>query len=87
MINVLFIFQVWYKNVPHTGLVSYKKDQQWVKRSNDRLIFPGGGTQFKHGALHYIDYVEEVRCNECEVISKKTVGEISVFNWHLIEKI
>lgn len=51
--------EVWYKNVPHPGLVSYKADQNWVKKSNDRLIFPGGGTQFKHGALHYIDYVEE----------------------------
>lgn len=51
--------EVWFNNVPHPGLVSYKADQNWVKKTNDRLIFPGGGTQFKHGALHYIDYVEE----------------------------
>ncbi|KAI5073340.1 hypothetical protein GOP47_0011353 [Adiantum capillus-veneris] len=51
--------EVWYANVPHPGLVSYKKDQNWVKKTNDRLIFPGGGTQFKHGALHYIDYLEQ----------------------------
>lgn len=51
--------EVWFYNVPHPGLVSYKADQNWVKKTNDRLIFPGGGTQFKHGALHYIDYVEE----------------------------
>ncbi|KAH7447690.1 hypothetical protein KP509_01G117100 [Ceratopteris richardii] len=51
--------EVWYSNVPHPGLISYKKDQNWVKKTNDRLIFPGGGTQFKHGALHYIDFIEE----------------------------
>eukprot|EP00250_Pteridium_aquilinum_P016466 c23115_g1_i1 orf=463-2748(-) len=51
--------EVWYANVPHPGLVSYKKDQNWVKKTNDKLIFPGGGTQFKHGALHYIDYLEQ----------------------------
>lgn len=51
--------EVWYANVPHPGLISYKKDQNWVKKTNDRLIFPGGGTQFKHGALHYIDYLEQ----------------------------
>ncbi|KAH7447140.1 hypothetical protein KP509_01G093300 [Ceratopteris richardii] len=51
--------EVWYANVPHPGLISYKKDQNWVKKSNDKLIFPGGGTQFKQGALHYIDYIQE----------------------------
>ncbi|MQL46449.1 hypothetical protein EI019_24875, partial [Escherichia coli] len=23
------------------------------------LTFPGGGTQFKHGALHYIDFIQQ----------------------------
>ena len=55
--------QIWYNNVPHPGLVSYKKDQNWVKKSGDKLIFPGGGTQFKHGALHYIDFIEQVKDN------------------------
>ena len=49
--------QIWYSNVPHPGLVSYKKDQNWVKKAGDKLIFPGGGTQFKHGAMHYIDHL------------------------------
>jgi hypothetical protein len=56
--------QVWFSNVPHTELASYKSDQNWVKLSDDKLklIFPGGGTQFKteHGALHYIEYIEKV---------------------------
>jgi hypothetical protein len=53
--------QAWYDNVPHVGLVQYKKDQNWVKKQGEKLIFPGGGTQFKHGAGHYIDWVQKVR--------------------------
>ncbi|KAG2615159.1 hypothetical protein PVAP13_3NG071500 [Panicum virgatum] len=47
--------KIWYHNVPHTGLASYKGHQNWVKVSGEHLTFPGGGTQFKHGALHYIE--------------------------------
>lgn len=41
--------------------MSYKADQNWVKVSPDeqKLIFPGGGTQFKHGAMHYIDFLQQ----------------------------
>jgi hypothetical protein len=55
-----FLLQIWLDNAPHTKLVSYKKDQNWVKLIGDKLVFPGGGTQFKHGASKYIDNVEEV---------------------------
>ncbi|KAI5069484.1 hypothetical protein GOP47_0016133 [Adiantum capillus-veneris] len=51
--------EVWFSNVPHPGLVSYKKDQNWVKKAGDKLMFPGGGTQFKHGAVHYIEFIEQ----------------------------
>ncbi|XP_072964746.1 probable methyltransferase PMT26 [Typha angustifolia] len=50
---------IWYNNVPHTKLVAYKGHQNWVKVSGEYLTFPGGGTQFKHGALHYIDFIQE----------------------------
>ncbi|KAG0554549.1 hypothetical protein KC19_12G099500 [Ceratodon purpureus] len=52
--------EAWYDNVPHVGLVQYKKDQNWVKKQGEKLIFPGGGTQFKHGAGHYIDWVQKI---------------------------
>lgn len=52
--------QVWYSNVPHTRLAEYKGHQNWVKVSGDYLLFPGGGTQFKNGALHYIDTIQQV---------------------------
>ncbi|GAV88083.1 Methyltransf_29 domain-containing protein [Cephalotus follicularis] len=50
---------IWYNNVPHPKLVEYKKDQNWVRKSGDYFVFPGGGTQFKDGVTHYIDFVEK----------------------------
>lgn len=51
--------KIWYTNVPHTQLVEFKGHQNWVKVSGEYLTFPGGGTQFQHGALHYIDFIEK----------------------------
>ncbi|XP_020246133.1 probable methyltransferase PMT26 [Asparagus officinalis] len=51
--------KIWYHNVPHTKLAVVKGHQNWVKVSGEYLTFPGGGTQFKHGALHYIDVIQE----------------------------
>ncbi|XP_020226651.1 probable methyltransferase PMT23 [Cajanus cajan] len=50
---------IWYDNVPHTKLVEYKKEQNWVVKSEDYLVFPGGGTQFKEGVNHYTKFIEE----------------------------
>lgn len=55
-----FWLQIWYRNIPHTKLAVVKGGQNWVKVSGEYLTFPGGGTQFKHGALHYIDFIQEV---------------------------
>lgn len=54
---------IWYDNVPHPKLVEYKKDQHWVVKSGEYLIFPGGGTQFKDGVDHYIDFIEKTLAN------------------------
>ncbi|XVF14833.1 hypothetical protein REPUB_Repub09cG0095500 [Reevesia pubescens] len=51
--------KIWYYNVPHTKLAQIKGHQNWVKVTGEYLTFPGGGTQFKNGALHYIDFIEE----------------------------
>ena len=56
------VFQIWYDNVPHPKLVEYKKDQHWVVKSSEYLVFPGGGTQFKDGVDHYIEFMEKVYC-------------------------
>ncbi|GLT34277.1 hypothetical protein SLA2020_088010 [Shorea laevis] len=50
--------KIWYNNVPHTRLAVVKGHQNWVKVSGEHLTFPGGGTQFKKGALHYIDFIQ-----------------------------
>ena len=57
---LISFMQIWYTNVPHTKLAEYKGHQNWVKVTGEYLTFPGGGTQFKHGALHYIDFIQEV---------------------------
>nr|GLL19192.1 probable methyltransferase PMT27 [Ipomoea trifida] len=50
---------IWYPNVPHTLLAEFKGHQNWVKVSGEFITFPGGGTQFIHGALHYIDFIQQ----------------------------
>lgn len=52
--------EIWYNNVPYPKLVSYKKDQNWVRVEGEKFFFPGGGTQFKFGASNYIDSVEKL---------------------------
>ncbi|CAK9171500.1 unnamed protein product [Ilex paraguariensis] len=51
--------KIWYHNVPHTKLAEIKGHQNWVKVTGEFLTFPGGGTQFQHGALHYIDFIQQ----------------------------
>ncbi|KAL4310820.1 hypothetical protein GQ457_01G028650 [Hibiscus cannabinus] len=51
--------KIWYYNVPHTKLAEVKGHQNWVKVTGEYLTFPGGGTQFKNGALHYIDFIQK----------------------------
>ncbi|MFQ6643996.1 hypothetical protein Gotur_018287 [Gossypium turneri] len=50
---------IWYNNVPHPKLVEYKKEQNWVRKSGDYFVFPGGGTQFKNGVQSYIDFIHK----------------------------
>ncbi|CAO2828075.1 unnamed protein product [Amaranthus hypochondriacus] len=51
--------KIWFHNVPHPELAQVKGHQNWVKVTGEFLTFPGGGTQFIHGALHYIDFLEK----------------------------
>ncbi|KAF0923797.1 hypothetical protein E2562_007675 [Oryza meyeriana var. granulata] len=51
---------IWYNNDPHPKLVEYKKDQNWVTKSGEYLVFPGGGTQFKAGVTRYIQFIEQI---------------------------
>lgn len=52
--------EVWYSNVPHTRLVEDKGGQNWIELRGDKFTFPGGGTQFIHGADSYIDQMAQM---------------------------
>lgn len=54
------LIQVWYSNVPHAQLAEYKGGQNWITVDKDKFKFPGGGTQFIHGADDYIDQISRV---------------------------
>jgi hypothetical protein len=60
VLRTVFVSQIWYHNVPHAKLAEVKGHQNWVKMMGEFLTFPGGGTQFIHGALHYIDFLQQV---------------------------
>ncbi|CAO2834252.1 unnamed protein product [Amaranthus hypochondriacus] len=51
--------KIWFANVPHVKLVESKGHQNWIQVSGSYITFPGGGTQFKHGAMHYIDFIQK----------------------------
>ncbi|KAK8969796.1 putative methyltransferase PMT11 [Platanthera guangdongensis] len=52
--------EVWFNNVPHTRLAEDKGGQNWIRRDNDKFKFPGGGTQFIHGANQYLTQISEM---------------------------
>nr|VDC89791.1 unnamed protein product [Brassica oleracea] len=55
--------EVWFSNVPHTRLVEDKGGQNWISRDTkdkNKFKFPGGGTQFIHGADQYLDQISKM---------------------------
>ncbi|KAG9448162.1 hypothetical protein H6P81_014290 [Aristolochia fimbriata] len=52
--------EVWFSNVPHPRLAEDKGGQNWIQRVKDKFRFPGGGTQFIHGADQYIDQMSQM---------------------------
>ncbi|MCL7032518.1 hypothetical protein MKW94_007709, partial [Papaver nudicaule] len=51
--------EVWFVNVPHTRLVEDKGGQNWITKVKDKFVFPGGGTQFIHGADEYLNQISK----------------------------
>ncbi|KAL8193797.1 hypothetical protein R6Q57_026489 [Mikania cordata] len=51
--------KIWFHNVPHKSLAKIKGHQNWIRVTGEFLAFPGGGTQFIHGARHYIDMLQQ----------------------------
>ncbi|KAG8380744.1 hypothetical protein BUALT_Bualt06G0047900 [Buddleja alternifolia] len=52
--------EVWFSNVPHARLAEDKGGQNWITVDKDKFKFPGGGTQFIHGADQYLDQIEKM---------------------------
>ncbi|CAI9774006.1 unnamed protein product [Fraxinus pennsylvanica] len=52
--------EVWFSNVPHARLAEDKGGQNWIIIDKDKFKFPGGGTQFIHGADQYLDQIEKM---------------------------
>ncbi|XP_068333245.1 probable methyltransferase PMT10 [Pyrus communis] len=52
--------EVWFSNVPHTRLVDDKGGQNWIRVEKDKFVFPGGGTQFIHGADEYLNQISDM---------------------------
>lgn len=52
--------EVWFNNVPHPRLVEDKGGQNWIQVKKGKFKFPGGGTQFIHGANRYIDQISQM---------------------------
>ncbi|KAL6980592.1 hypothetical protein U1Q18_022233 [Sarracenia purpurea var. burkii] len=52
--------EVWFSNVPHARLVEDKGGQNWISINKDKFKFPGGGTQFIHGAAQYLDQMSKM---------------------------
>ncbi|XP_042017551.1 probable methyltransferase PMT11 [Salvia splendens] len=52
--------EVWFSNVPHARLAEDKGGQNWIAIDKDKFKFPGGGTQFIHGADQYLDQFEKM---------------------------
>ncbi|KAL9163931.1 hypothetical protein ABFS82_06G073400 [Erythranthe guttata] len=52
--------EVWFSNVPHARLAEDKGGQNWITVYKDKFKFPGGGTQFIHGADEYLNQIEKM---------------------------
>ncbi|KAL2558051.1 putative methyltransferase PMT11 [Forsythia ovata] len=52
--------EVWFNNVPHARLAEDKGGQNWITIDKGKFKFPGGGTQFIHGADQYLGQIEKM---------------------------
>ncbi|KAE8722058.1 putative methyltransferase PMT22 [Hibiscus syriacus] len=79
-----------YKQRPPSKLVEYKKDQNWVRKSGDYFVFPGGGTQFKDGVNFYIDFIQKtlpaIKCGEHIRVVLDVGCGVASFGGYLLDK-
>lgn len=81
--------QVWFDNVPHTRLVEDKGGQNWISIKKGKFVFPGGGTQFIHGADKYLDQISAVSLlvNFSLMVIAKTLSALLKLNVQMVPDI
>ncbi|KAF8768938.1 hypothetical protein HU200_007078 [Digitaria exilis] len=52
--------KVWYGNVAHPRLSNYVKGHSWMNHSGEYLMFPPDEWEFKGGARHYVQSIDEM---------------------------
>ncbi|KAF4401505.1 hypothetical protein G4B88_001699 [Cannabis sativa] len=52
--------QVWFSNIPYKRLAVDKGGQNLIALKKYKIVFPGGGTEFIHGAGRYLDQISEM---------------------------
>lgn len=75
--------QVWFSNVPHNRLVDDKGGQNWISRDKNKFKFPGGGTQFIHGADEYLDHISKVSIILKLACLQKRKRKIKIMGLHI----
>lgn len=50
--------KIWCDNFPHAMIVEHK-DQTWVYKFGDYLVFHKGGTQFKEAVISYLEFIKK----------------------------
>ncbi|CAL0308189.1 unnamed protein product [Lupinus luteus] len=53
------LYKIWHSNMPHNKIADRKGHQGWMKLEGPHFIFPGGGTMFPDGAVHYIEKLSQ----------------------------
>ncbi|XP_058086985.1 probable methyltransferase PMT21 [Magnolia sinica] len=52
--------ECWYRNVPYDWINSQKSNQNWLRKSGEKFLFPGGGTMFPKGVSAYVDLMQDL---------------------------
>lgn len=58
---MFLVVKVLYRNVGHPKLSAFAKTRSWLNMSGEHLLFPQGEAEFKGGAHHYVNSIEEVK--------------------------
>ncbi|KAL3618672.1 putative pectin methyltransferase qua3 [Castilleja foliolosa] len=53
------LHKIWHDNMPYNKIADRKGHQGWMKLEGPYFIFPGGGTMFPDGAVHYIEKLKQ----------------------------